>query len=101
MYTLQPDFSKVFTNPDCLKVLRDKLECSFGLIQILLGDFLSDREYEEIKITTNFYKQNDLLLEILKEKSNQELNAFLEALRKTKQGHLATYIVQEGQSNFV
>ena len=81
-----------------LKELRQLIECQYGLLdQLLSTDVINKEQVADIKESTNEFKQNDKLLDILRQmgrlRSNQK---FLEALLPTFQEHIASLIICDG-----
>src|ERR1043165_3369209 len=78
--------------------LRQLLECQYGLLDLLLSaDVINKEQVADIKESTNEFKQNDKLLDILRQMGRLRSNRrFLDALLPTFQGHIASLILCDG-----
>ena len=81
-----------------LKELRQLLECQYGLLDLLLSaDVINKEQVAEIKESTNEFKQNDKLLDILRQMGRlRSKQKFLDALLPTFQGHIKSLILCDG-----
>jgi len=58
---------------------------------------LNQQEYSEITSITGRFHQNELLLSAVEQKSHDQQLKFIEALKESKQRHLAVYIETGGE----
>jgi len=73
-------------------VLRENLECQFSLLdRLVASEVLSEEEVSAIESERTPYDQNDRLLYILRQRTEDQLKLFLDALNETKQSHLVPY----------
>src|ERR1043165_4210261 len=78
--------------------LRELIECQYGLLDELLSTGVISQELAaKIRAKSTEFKQNDKLLDILRSRGPLKNNRkFLEALFKTFQGHIKSYILCGG-----
>jgi Caspase recruitment domain len=82
--------------------LVDIIEPRYGLLEELIyRRVLTDREVSAIRDKSNIYKQNESLLQHLKDKLDDQFEPFLEALNKTDQQHVANWIKFNGRKFIV
>jgi len=87
---------RMLTNDE---VLSDYIECNYGLLDSLNHEYklLSNEQYEKLISCLNKHEQNDELFEILNSSADLYTGPkFLQALRKNNQGHIANYIINNG-----
>lgn len=74
--------------------LEENLECQFGLLtELLSAGMVTKRQISELKASRESYEQNRRLLDIISSlRDQQKVEGLLEALRQTKQEHLAAFL---------
>ena len=73
--------------------LRDIIECSMPLLaDLVTSKILSLEEECEIVTEKNQFKQNGILLNILKRKSPEEFQEFVKVLKNNDQKHVANFL---------
>ena len=77
-------------------MLRAQLECQYGLLELLVREgALSEQQRAAVaRPQHNAFEQNDALLDLLMQSSvdKRQSRRFLNALRRTHQGHLAALL---------
>ena len=77
--------------------LRKFLDPRFGLLDELVAEGVLSREDEaEIESEKTVFKQNDRLIEIMADKSNEYHRKFLIAMTNTGQEHVVNYLTKHG-----
>jgi len=79
-------------------VLKSRLECQYGLLDHLYKcSVLSEELEQDIPSQHEPLDQNVKLLNVMSQNGNlEDQRIFLDGLNRTSQGHLASYIINDG-----